>query len=201
MEEFRMARAFSPATIVRLILPSILLIPVWLVMIAVIPDRHRLDLVLIAAGATVSLAAVRSVRWRQLSAATVARLSPEGVEMQDWYGSRVRLAWDDVEGVAVVDSRIPSPRTITRDGRVAVRTGARECVGLAGWGTYDIPPNAPAWLSAHRARLPIDPASGLRRITIPLGAIDPQWEFGSMGEAVRHHRPDLLQAKAGSLPA
>ncbi|GAA3716584.1 hypothetical protein GCM10022224_097770 [Nonomuraea antimicrobica] len=86
-----------------------------------------------------------------MTAATVAHLSPEGVEMEDWYGSRVRLAWRHVERIDVVGSRIPSPRTITKAGRIGVRTGARQCIGLVGWGEYEIPHNAPDWLLAHRS--------------------------------------------------
>ncbi|WP_090946175.1 hypothetical protein [Nonomuraea jiangxiensis] len=193
MEEFRMARAFSVATVVRLFLPSVLLIPIWLVFIAFIPDR-LIELVFLAAGATVVFAGVRLVRWRQAAAATVARLSSEDVEMEDWYGSRVRLAWRNVERIDVVESRIPSPRTITRAGRIDVRTGARQCIGLVGWGEHEIPHNAPNWLLAHRARLPIDPATGLQRISIPLGVVDPLWEHGPMGAQVRQHRPDLFQS-------
>ncbi|TDE58158.1 hypothetical protein E1295_05980 [Nonomuraea mesophila] len=193
MEEFRMARAFSVATVVRLFLPSVLLIPVWLVFIAFIPDHHRSELVILAAGATVALAGVRLVRWRQMAAATVVRLSTEGVEMEDRYGSRVRLAWRHVERIDVVESGISSTRTITKAGRIGVRTGAGQCIGLVGWGEFEIPHNAPNWLLAHRARLPIDPASGLQRISIPLGVVDPLWEHGPMGDQVRQHRPDLFQ--------
>ncbi|MGP4105356.1 hypothetical protein [Nonomuraea sp. KM90] len=194
MEEFRMARAFSVATVVRLLLPSALLIPVWLVFVAFIPDHHRSELMILAAGATVAFAGVRLARWRQMAAATVARLSPEGVEMEDWYGSRVRLAWRHVGRIDVVGSRIPSPRTITKADRIGVRTGARQCIGLVGWGEYETPHHVPNWLLAHRARLPIDPASGLQRISIPLGVVDPLWEHGPMGDQVRQHRPDLFQS-------
>ncbi|MEV4895559.1 hypothetical protein AB0K48_39920 [Nonomuraea sp. NPDC055795] len=193
MEEFRMARAFSVATVVRLCLPFALSIPVWLVFIAFIPDHHRIGPALLAAAATVVLPGVRLAWWRRLAAATVARFSPEGVEMEDRYGSRVHLAWRHIERIDVVESRIPSPRTITKAGRIGVRTGARQCVGLVGWGEYEIPPHAPKWLPAHRARLPFDPASGLQKISIPLGAVDPLWENGPMGDRIRRHRPDLFQ--------
>ena len=42
------------------------------------------------------------------------------------------------------------------------------------------------------AREPVEPETGLRSVSIPLGAIDPLWERGPMGDWVRHHRPDLL---------
>ncbi|MFI6909431.1 hypothetical protein ACIBKY_49780 [Nonomuraea sp. NPDC050394] len=193
MDEFRMARVFSAVTVVRLSLPFVLLIPVWLVFIALIPDHHRIGPVLLAAVATVVLPGVRLARWWHLAAATVVRLSPDSVEMEDRYGSRVHLAWRHVERIDVVESRIPSPRTITRAGRIGVRTGARQCVGLVGWGEYEIARHAPSWLPAHRARLPIDPASGLRKISIPLGAVDPLWEHGPMGDRIRRFRPDLFQ--------
>ncbi|MCF6467446.1 hypothetical protein FAF44_03330 [Nonomuraea sp. MG754425] len=198
MEEFRMARVFSVATVVRMLLPSVLLIPVWLIFIAFVPDRHNMEAVFLAAGVTVAFAGVRLVRWRLMAAATVARVSPDGVEMGDWYGSRVRLAWRDLERVDVVESRIPSPRTIVKDGRIGVRTGARQCVGLVGWGEYEISHQAPNWLLAHRARLPIDPASGRQRISIPLGVVDPLWEDGPMGDQVRRHRPDLFEPTVAS---
>lgn len=203
MEEFRVARAASAVTVVRLFLPFVLLIPVWLIFIAFIPDHHRIGPVLLAVVATVVLPGVRLARWRQLAAATVARFSPDGVEMEGRYGSRVHLAWRHVERIDVVESRFPSPRTIAKAGRIGVRTGARQCIGLVGWGEYEIPHQAPSWLPAHRARLPIDPASGLRKISIPLGAVDPLWEYGPMGDQIRRHRPDLFQPAVapGTYPA
>jgi hypothetical protein len=195
MHEFRMVRVFSLATVVRSLLPPVLLLPLWLILIGIIAGRHT-GLMFLAVGAMVVFAGVRLVRWQQVATATVVRLSPDGVEMEDWYGSCVRLAWRHIERIDVVESRIPSPRTVTRAGKVDVRTGARQCIGLVGWGEYEVPRNAPNWLLAHQARLPIDPATGLQEISIPLGAVDPLWERGPMSDQVRHHRPDLFQPTA-----
>ncbi|MFD9944847.1 hypothetical protein ACFWYW_29480 [Nonomuraea sp. NPDC059023] len=188
----------SVVTVVRLVLPFVLLIPVWLIFIALIPDHHRIGPVLLAAVATVVVPGVRLARWRQLAVATVARFSPESVEMEDRYGSRVHLAWRHIDRIDAVESRFPSPRTIAKAGKIGVRTGARRCIGLIGWGDYEIPHQAPRWLPAYRARLPVDPASGLRKISIPLGAVDPLWESGPMGDRVRRHRPDLFQPAVAS---
>jgi hypothetical protein len=192
MEEFRMVRAWSSAAVARSILPPMLLIPLWP---AVLPDGA-----LLAAAATAVFAVVRLARWQHTAVATVARLSPEGVEMEDWYGSRVRLTWQDIERIEVVASRVPSPRTITGAGRIRVRTGARQCVGLVGRGVYEIPRDAPKWLVAARERASVDPATGLRQVGIPLGVVDPLWERGPMGERVRRHRPDLFEAVVRACP-
>lgn len=194
MGEFRMERTFSGADILwEILLHIVLAIPICLIFMAFTSGRRTGLVFLAVAVGMVGLAWVRLVRRRQMAGATVARLSSLGVEMEDWYGSRVRLAWQQVERIAVVESRIPSPRTVTRAGRVKVRRGARQCIGLVGWGEYEIPRNAPGWLLAYRARLPIDPATGLQEISVPLGVVDFLWEHGPIGDQVRWHRPDLFQ--------
>ncbi|MEU4234035.1 hypothetical protein AB0F17_58015 [Nonomuraea sp. NPDC026600] len=144
-----------------------------------------------AAGAAMIAMGVRLARYRHLAADTVVRFSAQGVEMEDAYGSRVRLAWRHIEGIDVVDSRVPSPRTVIRADGTHIRTGTRKCVGVVGWGEYEISPRAPGWLISHLDRLPVDPVTGLPRLSIPLGVVDPLWEHGPMGDRVRRHRPDL----------
>ncbi|GII03012.1 hypothetical protein [Planobispora takensis] len=179
-----MAHAFSVAIVIRLLIPSLLFIPACLMLVSVVPGS-RTGPVLLSLGAMVGFVRMRLTGRRQMAVATVARFSSQGVEMEDVYGSRTRLQWRNVERIDVVETRIPSPRTVTDAGRVVVRTGARRCVGLVGWGEYEIPRNASGWLLAHRDRLPVDPATGLREIGIPLGVVDPLWEHGPMGERVR----------------
>ncbi|MEU7747923.1 hypothetical protein [Nonomuraea sp. NPDC049158] len=182
-----MVREFSLATAARLLGPLILLVPVCMAL----PGPH-VEWGLTAAGMAMLAIGVRLARHRQMAADTVVRFSAQGVEMEDPYGSRVRLAWRHIECVDVVESRVPSPRTIAEADRIYVRTGTRKCIGVVGWGEYEVSPSAPGWLLGHLDRMPVDPATGLQKLSIPLGAVDPLWEQGPMGDRVRHHRPDLL---------
>ncbi|MEV1245412.1 hypothetical protein ACIBO2_02015 [Nonomuraea sp. NPDC050022] len=182
-----MVREFSLATAARLFSPLILLAPVCLML----PGSH-VAWGLAAAGMAIPAIGVRLARHRQMAADTVVRFSAQGVEMEDAYGSRLRLAWRHIERVDVVESRVPSPRTIAEADRIYVRTGTRKCIGVVGWGEYEISPSAPGWLLCHLERMPVDPVTGLQKLSIPLGVVDPLWEHGPMGDRVRHHRPDLL---------
>lgn len=186
-----MVRKFSVSAIVRLLSPFVLLIPVCLVVKSL--PGPQMDLVFLVAGIAVIAIGVRLARYRQLAADTVVRFSAQGVEMEDAYGSRVRLAWRHIEGIDVVDSRVPSPRTVIRADGTHIRTGTRKCVGVVGWGDYEISPRAPGWLISHLDRMPVDPITGLPKLSIPLGVVDPLWEEGPMGDRVRRHRPDLPQ--------
>ncbi|WP_204045143.1 hypothetical protein [Acrocarpospora phusangensis] len=145
-----------------------------------------------AAVVTAVLMGVLVARHGRMVAGTVARFSPQGVEMEDVYGSRLRLNWPDVDRVDVVESHVASPCRIVRPGGASVRTGAMQCVGLVGWGERDLSQSVPRWIRVALAREPIDPDTGLQRLSVPLGAIDPRWEQGSMGDWVRRYRPDLL---------
>src|SRR5690606_33045215 len=138
------------------------------------------------------LAGVLVVKHRRLVRGTVVRFSAVGVELTDAYGFRLRLRWPDIERVGVVESRMASPRAVGRPGGVRVRAGAMRSLGLIGWGEREVPPRVPRWMRDHLAGVPADPRTGLRQVAIPLGAVDPGWQRGRMGEWVRHHRPDLL---------
>ncbi|WP_433512283.1 hypothetical protein ACQP2T_52460 [Nonomuraea sp. CA-143628] len=189
MDEFRMMREFSLSTIARSLSPFVMLIPISVLARSV--PGPQIGLVFLAAVMAVIAIGVRLAKYRQMAADTVIRFSAQGVEMEDAYGSRVRLAWRHIEGIDVVDSRVPSPRTITRADGTHVRTGTRKCVGVVGWGEYEISPSAPGWLISHLDRMPVDPIIGLPKLSIPLGVVDPLWEHGPMGDRVRRHRPDL----------
>lgn len=191
--------AFSFAAAARTLAPFVLLMPLCAALVLIrVP---HVGLVVSALGAAAAVVTgVRLARRRLIARTTTARFSVQGVEMEDGYGGRVQLAWRHIERVGVVDTRVPSPRTVTRGDRIAVRTGARQCVGLVGLGYYEIPPRAPHWLWNHLARMPVDPATGLHEISIPLGAVDPLWEGGPMGEWVRRHRPDLFDQEDGRRP-
>lgn len=182
-----MVRQFSLATAARLLSPLILLVPACLVL----PGPH-IAWGLTSAGMAMLAIGVRLARRRQMAADTVVRFSAQGVEMEDAYGSRVRLAWRHIERVDVVESRVPSPRTIAEADRIYVRTGTRKCIGVVGCGEYEVSPSAPGWLLCHLERMPVDPETGLQKLSIPLGVVDPLWEHGPIGDRVRHHRPDLL---------
>ncbi|MEU8245215.1 hypothetical protein [Nonomuraea sp. NPDC048916] len=194
MDEFRMVRAFPPATIARLLIPLISLIPMFLVLSpGVLPSRESGVVFGLGAMAAIALAiVVRLVRHERMAANTVVRFSSHGVEMEDPYGSCVRMTWPYIEDIEVVECHTPSPRTIAEPDRIHVRTGARQCIGLTGWGEYEVSLHAPDWLVSHLARSPVDPRTGLQRLSIPLGAVDPLWERGPMGDQVRRHRPDLF---------
>ncbi|MFI6595968.1 hypothetical protein ACIBHX_06955 [Nonomuraea sp. NPDC050536] len=194
MDEFRMADALSLADLARSLALFVLLAPLCLALV-MLPGRP-VELVLAALGAAAGLAGVRLARQRRMARATIARFSSQGVEMVDGYGARIQLAWRHIERIGVVETRVPSPRTVTRGDRIYVRTGARQCVGLVGWGYYELPPHAPHWLWTHLTRMRVDPETGLSEISIPLGVIDPLWERGPMGELVRRRRPELFHQES-----
>ncbi|WP_219471093.1 hypothetical protein [Nonomuraea rhizosphaerae] len=141
---------------------------------------------------TGALTGVLAVKHHRLVTGTVVRFSAAGVELSDSYGFRLFLEWPRVERIGVVESRMASPRPIGRPGGPRVRAGAMRTTGLAGWGTRQVPSRVPRWMRDRLAGVPVDPATGLQWLGIPLGAVDPHWEKGPMGDWVRRQRPDLL---------
>ncbi len=190
MDEFRIGRGSFLAFAAPFLLPLLLFFPVALLLGSILTDGAW-GLVIGVAG-TSALLGVLVVKHRRMVAGTVVRFSPRGVEMADTYGFVLRLDWPDVQRVGVVESRMASPRTIGRPGGVRVRAGAMQSVGLVGWGEREVPARMPGWMRDHLARIPVDPDTGLQWLGIPLGAVDPLWERGPMGDWVRRHRPDLL---------
>ncbi|WP_327106377.1 hypothetical protein [Nonomuraea glycinis] len=191
MDEFRIGRGSFLAFAAPFLLPLLLFFPVCLLLGGILTGSLAWALVIGAAG-TSALVGVLVVKHRRMIAGTVVRFSPRGVEMADTYGFVLRLDWPDVQRVDVVESRMASPRTISRPGGVRVRAGAMRSVGLVGWGEREVPARMPRWMRDHLARVPVDPHTGLQRLGIPLGVVDPLWERGRMGDWVRRHRPDLL---------
>ncbi|MEU7856770.1 hypothetical protein [Nonomuraea sp. NPDC049141] len=191
MDEFRIRRGSFPAFVAPLLMPLVLFFPVCLLLGAILTGSSIAG-VLIGLLGVGALVGVLAVKHRRMVAGTVVRFTPQGVELADTYGFRLRLEWARMERIDVVESRMASPRTIGRLGGVRVRAGALRSAGLIGWGTREVPPRVPRWMRAQLAGVPVDPRSGLQRLGIPLGAIDPLWERGPMGDWVRRHRPDLL---------
>jgi hypothetical protein len=191
VDEFRMRRGSLLAFASPSLLPLVLIFPATLMISLFFTDSGFIGL-LFAAGVTAALVGVLLDKHRRMVAGTVARFSPQGVEMEDVYGTCLRLSWPHADRVDVVESRLASSRTIGRPGGIRVRTGAMQCVGLVGWGERDLSLRVPGWMRVHLTREPVDPETGLQWLSIPLGAIDPLWERGPMGDWVRHHRPDLL---------
>ncbi|MFG1686651.1 hypothetical protein ACGFNP_41250 [Nonomuraea sp. NPDC049269] len=191
MDEFRIRRGSFPAFVAPLLMPLVLFFPVCLLLGAILTGSSIAG-VLIGLLGVGALVGVLAVKHRRMVAGTVVRFSPQGVELADAYGFRLRLEWARMERIDVVESRMASPRTIGRLGGVRVRAGALRSAGLIGWGTREVPPRVPRWMRAQLAGVPVDPRTGLQRLGIPLGAIDPLWERGPMGDWVRRHRPDLL---------
>ncbi len=191
-----MKNAFSLATVAGSLVPLVLSMPLCAILVLVGHPHVGLIVSALGATATAVVAGARLNRRRRIARTTTARFSIQGVEMKDGYGGRVQLAWRHIERIGVVETRVPSPRTVTRGDRISVRTGARQCVGLVGLGYYEIPPGAPHWLWTHLTRVPVDPETGLHEIGIPLGVVDPLWEGGPMGDWVRRHRPDLFDQAA-----
>jgi hypothetical protein len=191
MDEFRIRRGSFLPFAAPFLLPLLLFFPVCLLLGSILTADAAWGLLVGAAGTAV-LVGVLVVKHRRMVAGTVVRFSPRGVEMADTYGFVLRLDWPDVRRVDVVESRMASPRTIGRPGGVRVRAGAMKSVGLVGWGEREVPARMPGWMRDHLARIPVDPDTGLQWLGIPLGAVDPLWERGPMGDWVRRHRPDLL---------
>ncbi|MEV4221402.1 hypothetical protein ACBI99_02785 [Nonomuraea sp. ATR24] len=191
MTEFRMRRGSFYAFAAPFLMPLALFFPVCLALGAIL-TRSTLLGVLVAAAATAALVGVLAVKYRRMVDGTVVRFSPQGVELSDSYGFRLRLAWADIERVDVVESPMAGRRVIGRPGGVRVRAGEMRTIGLVGWGSRVLPGRVPGWMRDHLARVPVHPESGLQWLGIPLGAIDPLWERGPMGELVRQRRPDLM---------
>ncbi|MFI9592241.1 hypothetical protein [Nonomuraea sp. NPDC052265] len=66
---------------------------------------------MIGAVATAALFGVLVVKHRRLVAGTVVRFTPEGVELADARGFRVRLRWPDISRIDVVDTQPADPVT------------------------------------------------------------------------------------------
>ncbi|WP_433516106.1 hypothetical protein ACQP2T_11330 [Nonomuraea sp. CA-143628] len=191
MDEFRMRPESFLAFLAPLLAPLVLFFPVCLLLGAFVTGSAAAG-VLIGALGVGALIGVLAIKHRRMVAGTVVRFSPQGVELADAHGFRLRLAWARMERIDVVESRMASPRPIGGLGGVRVRAGALWSVGLIGWGERDVPPRIPQWMRAQLAAVPVDPETGLQWLGIPLGAVDPLWERGPMGDWVRRHRPDLL---------
>ncbi|MEU6711831.1 hypothetical protein ABZ897_10185 [Nonomuraea sp. NPDC046802] len=191
MDEFRIRAGSFPRFLAPFLAPLIFFFVVCLLLGAIFTNSTPLG-ALIGALATAVLFGVLAVKHRRLTAGTVVRFSPDGVELSDSAGFHVRLCWPDITRIDVVDTQLANPRSIGRPGGVRVRTQALRSVGLIGWGERTVPPRIPGWMRDRLARVPVDPATGRPEVTIPLGEIDAQWERGRMGDWVRHHRPDLM---------
>ncbi|MFF0864528.1 hypothetical protein ACFYUV_22420 [Nonomuraea sp. NPDC003560] len=192
MDEFRMREGGLARFVAPFAAPLALFFAVCLLLGAVLTGSSALGVV-IGALATAALTGVLVVKHRRLVAGTVVRFSPEGVELADARGFRVRLRWPDLTAIGVVDTRTAAPRPLGRPGGVRVRVPALRSVGLVGWGERTLPPRTPRWMRERLARAPADPVTGRPEVAIPLGEIDPLWERGPMGDWVRRHRPDLMR--------
>lgn len=146
----------------------------------------------VAIGSTGALVAVLHAKFERMESGTVVRFSEYGVELLDQLGFRLRLGWRDITRLGPVDSRMTSPRRVGYRGSVRLGAGAMRSLGLIGWGDRVVPPNLPHWMRQHLAAQPVNPADGRPEVAIPLGAVDPNWPHGQMGQWVRTYRPDLL---------
>jgi hypothetical protein len=191
MVEFRPRAGGFPRFLAPFIAPLILFFFVLLLLGAILTSSTPLG-VLIGAIATGVLVGVLAVKHRRLAQGTVARFSPEGVELVDRMGFRVWLRWRDVTRIDVVDTQLANPRRMGRPGGARARVQALRSVRLIGWGERAVPPRIPAWMRDRLARVPVDPATGRPEVTIPLGEFDPVWQRGPMGDWVRRYRPDLM---------
>ncbi|MFG1945093.1 hypothetical protein [Nonomuraea sp. NPDC048826] len=191
MDEFRIRHRAFGAFVAPFALPLLLFLIVTTALGGALTGDGPWSL-FIGVAATGALVGVLAARYRRMVRDTVVRFSATGVEMADTYGFRLRLKWADIERVDVVESRMVSPRTVGRPGGVRVRAGAMQSLGLVGWGEREVPPRIPRWMRAYLSRVPVDPATGLQWLGIPLGAVEPRWEHSRMGDWVRRHRPDLL---------
>ncbi|PZG31039.1 hypothetical protein C1I98_30495 [Spongiactinospora gelatinilytica] len=152
--------------------------------------------VLVGLVGTGVLVGVLARKYAKMADRTVIRFSPLGVELEDGSGFRARLAWGDITRVGEVQTRMASPRTIGRPGGMRVRAGAMHSLGLIGWGERAVPQRIPARMRQQLAAVPVDQRTGRPEVSIPLGAIDPAWQNGDMGNWVARYRPDLMQVGA-----
>ncbi|MEV0615561.1 hypothetical protein AB0I81_19760 [Nonomuraea sp. NPDC050404] len=191
MAEFRMRSGSFPRFLAPFIAPLVLFFGVCLLLGAIFTQSTPLGAV-VGALATGGLVAVLAAKHRRLASGTVVRFSPDGVELTDSLGFRVRLRWPDITRIDVVDTQLANPRRVGRPGGARVRVQPLRSVGLIGWGERVVPPRIPGWMRDRLARVPVDPASGRPEVTIPLGEFDAVWQRGPMGDWVRHYRPDLV---------
>jgi hypothetical protein len=191
MDEFRIRAGSFPRFAAPFAAPLVLFFAVCLLLGAIFTNSTPLG-VLIGALATAALLAVLVAKHRRLASGTVVRFAPDGVELSDSYGFRVRLRWPDITRIDVVDTQLANPRRIGRPGGLQVRAQALRSVGLIGWGERTVPPRVPGWMRDRLARVPVEPDTGRPEVAIPLGEFDPLWERGPMGDWVRRHRPDLM---------
>ncbi|YCK34838.1 hypothetical protein ACNF49_12340 [Actinomadura sp. ATCC 39365] len=123
MDEFRMREGGLARFVAPFAGPLVLFFAVCLLLGAILTGSSALGVV-IGALATAALTGVLVVKHRRLVAGTVVRFSPEGVELADARGFRVRLRWPDITGIGVVDTRPADPRLLGRPGGVRVRVQA-----------------------------------------------------------------------------
>ncbi|WP_345389185.1 hypothetical protein [Nonomuraea salmonea] len=124
MVEFRPRAGGFPRFLAPFIAPLILFFFVLLLLGAILTSSTPLG-VLIGAIATGVLVGVLAVKHRRLTQGTVARFSPEGVELVDRMGFRVWLRWRDVTRIDVVDTQLANPRRMGRPGERG--PGCRRC--------------------------------------------------------------------------
>lgn len=146
----------------------------------------------VGALATAVLVGVLHRKFRALVAHTVVRFSEAGVELVDGRGFRTRLAWADVTRIDTVHSQLADGRPIGHGFGARARVGRSSSEGLVGWGERVTPARIPGWMRDQLAAAPVNPANGRPEVAIPVGALDPSWTLGPMGDWVRRFRPDLL---------
>src|ERR1044072_4885239 len=113
MDEFRMRPGSFLAFLAPLLMPLVLFFPVCLLLGAIVTGSTAAG-VLIGALGVGALTGALAVKHRRMGAVTVVRFSPQGVELADAHGFRLRLAWARMERIGVVESRMASPRPIGR---------------------------------------------------------------------------------------
>jgi hypothetical protein len=196
---FRVATG-APATLGRRLVAPLIVVFVLLVLLGSLSGNVIIGLGL----GVVGTAALGGILTRRLSSGvgtTVLRTSPAGIELLDGQGFGFLVRWRDVTEVGQVSAVLSGQPLMPADLVERAAEGGDAGTGLIGQGSRVIPDpeTLPRYL---RRRLPPQRADApLTPVAVPLGAIDPGWKDGAIGDAVRRHRPDLLAPTPGSPPA
>ncbi len=196
--EFRMAEGGFGRMVVPFVIMLVFFAAIMLLLGSVFGSI--LGGVVAAVVGTGALTAVLYAKFVKMKAGTIVRFSEYGVELSDTKGFRTRLNWPDITRVGQVHTQMAGPDAIGEQNGVQVSVGAMKSQGIIGWGDRVIPPSAPDWLRANLAAQPRHPYDGRPEVAIPLGGVDPNWQYGPMGQWLRQYRPDLLGAAAPGYP-
>jgi hypothetical protein len=159
---------------------------------------------LLSAGGTVALTAVKKYQFDKTWGTTELVLSPDGATMAGRH-SRLHITWDGIRFLGKADLVRPGRFTfgplaarlmMELASAAARRPGRPALIGIA---TMNIAPGTPSLVKSqigqNIAFRQIDPWTGHTLTAILLTIFDEDWEKGRIGEWIMAYRPDLAPGR------